>query len=125
MAFFSLGLSCASANLREEKIDTERSVLVIQIVLELGNLFPEHVWGISDLFLRMRTRSKSVCFEDSYTTNNTQASGIGDRGGQLGSSSHVHACEQDWVLDLEEVGDGCLELLRGRHFWVDLEADLK
>jgi hypothetical protein len=38
-------------------------------------------------------------------TDDTETTGVGDSGGQLGPRSHVHACQQDGVVDLEQISD--------------------
>ena len=82
----SLGLSCAAANLRNQEIDSERCVLVVQEALQLGNLLAQHLGGVTD------------------TTNDTKTSGIGDGGGELRASGDVHAGQHDGVVDLQEIG---------------------
>lgn len=84
---FLLGLAGTATNLREKKVDTEGSVLVVQVALEFGNLFAEHLGGIAN------------------ATDHTQTTGVGDSGSELGTRSHVHACQQDGVVDLEQIGD--------------------
>jgi hypothetical protein len=56
-----------------------------------------------------------------YTSNDTQTSGVGNGSGQLGTGGDVHTRQQDWVLDLQEIGGGGSQLLRRRH--VDLTGD--
>lgn len=84
---FLLGLAGTAANLGKEKVDTEGSVLVVQVALEFGDLLAEHFGGIAN------------------ATDDTQTTSISDSGGQLGSGSHVHACQQDGVVDLEQISD--------------------
>lgn len=84
---FLLGLAGTAANLGKEKVDTEGSVLVVQVALEFGDLLAEHLGGIAN------------------ATDDTKTTGISDSGGQLGSRSHVHACQQDGVVDLEQISD--------------------
>jgi hypothetical protein len=81
-----LGLSSASANLRNQKIHTEGSVLVIQEALELCDLLSEHVWGVTN------------------ATDHTDAASVGDSCCELRASSNIHASEHDRVCDLEQVG---------------------
>lgn len=82
-----LGLAGTAANLGKEKVDTEGSVLVGQVALEFGDLFAQHLGGIAD------------------ATDDTQTTGVGDSSGQLGTRSHVHACQQDGVVDLKQISD--------------------
>ncbi len=82
--------------MRKEKVDTEGGVLVLQIALELGNLVTEHLRSVSD------------------TSDDTETTGVGDGRGQLGPGSHVHACQQDGVVDLEQISEGSLDFLYKR-----------
>jgi hypothetical protein len=56
-------------------------------------LLPEHLWGVSD------------------TTNDTETTGVCDSGSQLGAGGHIHTSQEDWVVDLEKIGDGSAENL--------------
>jgi hypothetical protein len=94
---FSLGLASASSNLRNQKVNTKRRALVVQEALQLCNLFTQHFRCVAD------------------TTNNTQATSISDSGGQLGASGHVHTCQQDGVVDLEQISESSTDLLYTRH----------
>lgn len=88
-----LGLAGTAADLGEEEIDAERSVLVREMRLELVDLVAKHVGGVVD------------------ATKDTHAAGVGDSRGQLGASSDVHAGKQDGVVDLEKIGDRGPDLL--------------
>lgn len=88
-----LGLARTSANLGKQQINTERSVLVVEVALELGNLLLEHVGGVTD------------------TANDAETASVGDGGGQLGAGGNVHAGKKHGVLDAEHVGDGGTDLL--------------
>jgi hypothetical protein len=88
-----LGLASGAANLGKEKVDTEGSVLVREIALELVNLFPEHFGRVTD------------------TTDDTETTSVGDGSGQLRAGSHVHTCQQDGVVDLEQIGEGGTDFL--------------
>lgn len=79
----SLGLAGASTDLGEQQVNTKGSVLVIQKALELSNLLTEHVGGVSN------------------TSDNSQSTGVGDRGSQFGTGGHVHTRQEDGVVDLE------------------------
>jgi hypothetical protein len=79
--------------LRKQQINTERSVLVLQVALELGNLLTEHVRSVSD------------------TADDTETASVGDCRSQLRPSSHVHSCQQDGVVDLEQISERSLDLL--------------
>lgn len=50
-------------------------------------MFAQHLGGIAD------------------ATDDTQTTGVGDSSGQLGTRSHVHACQQDGVVDLKQISD--------------------
>lgn len=43
-----VGLSCSSTDLGQEKVDAERSRLVVQAVLELLDLGPKELGSVSD-----------------------------------------------------------------------------
>jgi hypothetical protein len=88
-----LGLASASADLGEKQVNTKGGVLVDEEALELGDLLAQHLWGVAD------------------ASDDTEAASVGDCGGELGAGSHVHAGEQNGVLDLEQIGDGGSELL--------------
>lgn len=90
-----LGLASTAANLGEEQVDTEGSVLIIQVALQLGDLLPEHIRSVTN------------------TTDNTQTTGVGDRSRQLRASGHVHTSQQNRVVDLQQIGDGSADDLCG------------
>jgi hypothetical protein len=90
-----LGLAGASANLGEKQVDTEGSVLVIQVALQLGDLLTEHIRSITN------------------TTDNAQTAGVGDSSRQLRASGHVHTSQQNGVVDLKQIGDGSADDLCG------------
>lgn len=90
-----LGLAGGTANLWEKEVDTEWSVLVVQVGLELSDLLAEHIWGVSN------------------TSNNTETSGIGDSGSELWASGNVHTSQNNWVVDLQEISGGGADLLCG------------
>jgi len=92
-----VGLAGVTANLWEKEIDTEWSVLIVQVRLELSNLLAEHVWGVAD------------------TTDNTETTGIGDCGSELWASGNVHSSQNNWVVDLQEIGGGGADLLWRSH----------
>jgi hypothetical protein len=81
-----LSLPSTAANLRNQEIDAERSVLVVEEALEFRNLFSEHVWGVA------------------HATDHTDATGVGDGCCELRTGSDVHAGEHDGMCDLEQVG---------------------
>lgn len=88
-----VGLASAAADLGKEQINTERSVLVVEIALELSDLLAQHVRSVSD------------------TTNDTETTSVGDSGSELRAGGNIHAREEDGMLDLEKIGDGGSELL--------------
>ena len=90
---YVLGLSCGTADLREQQINAEGSILIIEEGLQLGDLLAEHVRSVAD------------------ATNDTQSTSVCNGCSELGSGSNVHSCKQDWMRDLEEVGDRCAKLL--------------
>jgi hypothetical protein len=85
-ALHILSFPGTAANLRNQEIDTERSILVVEEALEFRDLFSEHVRSVT------------------YATDHTNTTGIGDGCCELGTGSHVHAGEHDGVCDLEQVG---------------------
>jgi hypothetical protein len=90
---FLLGLAGTAADLGKEEVDTEGGVLVGQIALELGDLFAKHVRGVAN------------------ATDHTETTGVGDSGRQLGARCHVHASQQNGVVDLEKISDRGTDLL--------------
>ncbi|KAI3485919.1 hypothetical protein L1887_50573 [Cichorium endivia] len=66
-----VGLSCATADLGQEKIDAEGSVLVGQVALELVHLLAEEFGGIAD------------------SSDDTDTTRIADGGSELGAGSDV------------------------------------
>lgn len=88
-----LGLTGIATNLGDKQVNTKGSVLVVEVALELGNLLLEHLWSVSD------------------TADDAHTAGVGDGSRQLGTGGDVHAGQQDGVLDLEKIGDGCADLL--------------
>jgi hypothetical protein len=59
-----------------------------------------------------------------YTTNDTEASCVGNGGSQLGASRNVHTSQEHRMLDPEEIGGCCSKLLGGRHLDVNRIAIL-
>lgn len=88
-----LGLASTATDLRKQEIDTEWCILVLEVSLELGNLLPKHVGRVAN------------------SSNDTDTSGIGDGGGELRTSSDVHAGQHDGVVDLQEIGRDRADLL--------------
>ena len=91
----SLGLTCATTNLGEQKVDAEWCILVIQVALELSNLLSQHVRCVTD------------------TTDDTKTSGVGNSSSELRTSGHVHTGQNNGVLDLKQIGELCADLLYG------------
>lgn len=87
-----LGLASTATNLGKEQINTEWCVLVLEERLQLGDLLAEHVWGVAN------------------SSDNTEATGIGNSGSELRASRNVHASKENWMVDLEEVGGDRAEL---------------
>jgi hypothetical protein len=90
-----LSLPGTATNLRNQEVNTERCILVVEEALEFRDLFSEHVWGVAD------------------ATDHTDATGIGDGCCELRTGSNVHASEHDGVCDLEQVGGDRTDL-----FWM-------
>jgi hypothetical protein len=88
-----LGLASIAANLGKQQVDAKGGVLVGKVALELCDLLAQHVRSVSE------------------TANDTETASVGDSSGELGTGGNVHACEDDWVLDLEQIRDGSSELL--------------
>jgi hypothetical protein len=80
-----LGSSRVAADLRQQQINAEGRVLVMQVALELRNLLAQHVRGVAD------------------AANDTETSGIGDGRGKLGACGNVHTSQEDGVVDLQEI----------------------
>jgi hypothetical protein len=93
---YILGLTGRATDLWKQEINTEWRILVVQVALELSDLLAEHVWGVTD------------------TTDNTEAAGIGNGCCELWASSNVHTSQEDWVLDLQEIGSSGADLLCGK-----------
>lgn len=90
---YALGLASTAAYLGEQQIDAEGGVLIVEVALELRDLIAEHLRGVAN------------------ATDDTETTGIGDGGSELGTSGDVHAGEQHGVLDLEKISDGGANLL--------------
>lgn len=88
-----LGLASAPADLGKKQVDAKGGLLVDEEALELGDLLAQHLRGVAD------------------ASDDAEATGVGDGGGELRTGGHVHAGEQNGVLDLEQIGDGGSELL--------------
>ena len=88
-----LCLSRIAANLRDQKIHAKRCILVFQESLQFGNLLTQHVRGVAD------------------ASDDAETAGIGHRCCEFWTSGYVHTSEHDGVVDFEEVGDCCSELL--------------
>lgn len=65
----------------------------MQETLKFIDLLTEHLGGVAN------------------TTNDTKTTGVRDCCSQLGPSSHIHACQKDGVVDLEQIGDGSADFL--------------
>lgn len=111
---FLLGLSCRASNLREQQIDAERRVFVVEVAFQLCDLFSKHIGSVPNLDL-LSMLILVTADAVSYTTNDTDSSCVGNGCGELWASCNVHARQHYWVLDLEEVGDRGLDLLWGGH----------
>jgi hypothetical protein len=98
-----LGLAGTASNLWEQKIDTEWSVLVVHVALELGDLLTEHVGGVSD------------------TSDDTDTSSVGDGGSKLWAGGNIHTGKHDGVVDLQEIGERRAQLLcrNGQHMMIE------
>ena len=81
-----LCLSGTATDLRQQKVNTKGSILVLEITLQFGDLLSQHVRRVSN------------------TSNNAQASGVGDSSGKLRTSGDVHSGKHDRVIDLQEIG---------------------
>lgn len=60
----------------------------------------------------------NACFRTesaAYTSNDSQAASICDSSSQFRASCNVHTSQQYWVLDLQKIGEGGLDLLWGGH----------
>ena len=110
----SLCFPRTAADLRKQQVHTKGGILVIQVALEFGNLLAEHVWSIANLLPVRLLFAVRPCLL-TYTSDDAQSSGIGDGCGELRASCNVHASQEDWVLDLQEICDGSLNLLWGGH----------
>ena len=82
-----------AAHLRDQEINPERRVLILQEALELCYLLPQHIWCVS------------------YSTNDAESARICDSRCELGASGDIHACKHDGVIDPKEVGYCGAELL--------------
>lgn len=87
-----LGLAGTATNLGEEQVDTEWCVLVLEERLQLGDLLAEHVWGVAN------------------SSENTEASGVGNGCSELRAGGNVHTSKHNRVVNLEEVGGNRAEL---------------
>ena len=88
-----LCLPGTATDLGKEEINSKRGILVFEEGLEFGDLFPQHVWGIA------------------YSSDDTETASIGNGCGEFGTCCNVHSCEQNRVIDLEQVGYRCADLL--------------
>lgn len=84
------------------------------MALEFGDLLTQHVWGIANL-LPVRRCAWWHEGGTTYTSDDTQSSGIGDSSCKLGACCNVHASQKNWVLDLQEICESGLDLLWGGH----------
>lgn len=88
-----LGLACATTNLGKQQIDTEGRALVVEIALQLGDLLSQHVRRVSN------------------TSQHTESSGVCDGSSELRTGGDIHAGEKNGMLDLQQVGELCADLL--------------
>ena len=73
--FCLLCLTGRTSDLGKQQINTKWCVLICEVGLELCNLLAEHIWCIS------------------YSSNNTQTSGIGDCCSEFWSSGNIHTSQ--------------------------------
>lgn len=90
---YVLCFSGTTTNLRKKQVDAEWSVLVDQILLQLINLFPQHVRRVA------------------HSSDHTKTSSICNSGSELRAGSNIHTGEEDWVLNAEKLGDRRPDLL--------------
>lgn len=64
----------------------------MQKAFELRDLLSKHIWGVKN------------------PPDDAKATGIGNSGSKLRSSSHIHTCKHDRMINLKEVGDGGAKL---------------
>lgn len=88
-----LGLPGTTTNLRDQKVHTKWCILVFQETLQLGNLLPQHIWRVAD------------------ASNDAETASVSDCSCEFWTCGYVHAGKHDRVVDFEEVGDRCSELL--------------
>jgi hypothetical protein len=90
---YVLGLSGVASNLGQQQINAKGGVLVLQVLLHVFDLVPQHVGRVA------------------HATNDTETTSVRDGGSKLGAGGNVHAGQQDGVLDAEHVGNGGPNLL--------------
>jgi hypothetical protein len=90
-----LGLTGTSSNLWQKQINTKGCVLVFEEALQFCDLLAKHVWCVS------------------YSSNDTETSGICDCCCELGASCDVHSSEKNRVVDLEQICRDRAELFYG------------
>lgn len=93
-----VGLAGTAADLWDKKIDTERSVLVVEMLLESIDLSLEELWSISNA--SNDTQSAGLLSDNPSNKDSTY---VCNGSCELGTSSNVHAGKQDWVLDAKEL----------------------
>ncbi len=79
------GSTSVTANLGKQKVDTERSILVVQVGLDLVDLDLEHLGGVPE------------------TADHTDTAGVGDRGSDFGAGGDVHpGLENAVIFEVED-----------------------
>lgn len=123
-----VGLACVTTNLRDQQINTERCVFVLEVLLKVMDLWTL----VSSAGQITKCRDTYILTQDlrciSNTSNNAQSSRICDSSSEFRTSSYIHACiisqriefpqlcsnwrvrtcKQNGVLDIKQVGNGGL-----------------
>mmetsp|Transcript_3861 Transcript_3861/g.5492 ORF Transcript_3861/g.5492 Transcript_3861/m.5492 type:complete len:324 (-) Transcript_3861:43-1014(-) len=97
MGVVVVGLAGTAANLRDQQVHAKGSLRVLQVLLDFLNLRPEDFRLVS------------------HATEDAEATSISDSSCQLGAGGDVHASQHHWVLDVEHLGDGSLDVGDTRH----------
>lgn len=104
-------LSGTTTDLGEKEVDTEWPILIVEIALELSYLFAKHVRRVANLLVLAKARE--LCY-DTHASNDTHASSVRDSGSELRASCDVHASQENRMVNLKQICEGCPYLLR-RH----------
>ena len=100
-----IGLPRRSSYLRQQQIYAERRVLVFEMALEILDRPLEELRTLADTANDTDTAYGGMLRVDRTRNTSFVLTGVCYDGREFGTSSDIHACEHDWVIDGKELGE--------------------